>query len=717
MADFVVLRGSSIIPASTASLTLTEGTDFTLESGIASTAWFFRITNSHFTGMGRTSGGGNHNSNAFTVHNTYSGDDVVLTRPTAGSSFNCRVDWEIIQYTGSAGGVNEFIVREKSTTVMTGGGSLTSSVAVPGSVVSSSDVVPFITGQSNANTGRSNVNATTCTATLNGSNFDFERGNSSNDTTVAYALVEFTGSNWTVNAESFAESGSSGTVTLGSAVADVNETFIIDTHLAGSGSIGLDDISRRVRLSSTTQLTYESQTATGAAGKEHTVYIVENPDMSVERLTGTMAGSGEEEVLDLAITSVPDTSLVITTLSNDSTGGGTAFPRGFINHTLQDASTVRLRQADNGQTSRYALEVIQLPEGAGGTDALTAEDVESSSEVTSPSVGQEHSLTSIDVESAAETSAPAMGQVHLLIASDVESASAISTPTLTPVAGTDNLLADDVESSSEVTSPALGQVHSLSADDTGSATEVSTPALGQEHGLLADGVEADSEVSTPSLGQVHDLSAEDVESASQVSTPGLSTEGTDGLSADSVESVSEVSSPALGQVHSLTADDVQSVTEVSAPTLAETQALFANDVESLSEVSSPVLGQVHALLANDVESRSEVSAPGLDGAEEPEDIGAVPHEEKLKDYDRRAKERLAAELERLQEEKAVEKRKAKPSRIPQLDAEIAALEAEMQQMAIDAANEEIARIQEEQRRAEELRAREEEEAVAILLLM
>jgi len=105
------------------------------------------------------------------------------------------------------------------------------------------------------------------------------------------------------------------------------------------------------------------------------------------------------------------------------------------------------------------------------------------------------------------------------------------------------------------------------------------------------------------------------------------------------------------------------------------------------------------------------------GCVDVQDIGAVPHEEKLKDYDRRAKERLAAELERLQEEKAVEKRKVKPSRIPQLDAEIAALEAEMQQMAIDAANEEIARIQEGQRRAEELRAREEEEAVAILLLM
>jgi len=32
-----ILRGSSIIPATSATLTLTEGVDFTLESGIAST--------------------------------------------------------------------------------------------------------------------------------------------------------------------------------------------------------------------------------------------------------------------------------------------------------------------------------------------------------------------------------------------------------------------------------------------------------------------------------------------------------------------------------------------------------------------------------------------------------------------------------------------------------------------------------------------------------
>lgn len=109
-----------------------------------------------------------------------------------------------------------------------------------------------------------------------------------------------------------------------------------------------------------------------------------------------------------------------------------------------------------------------------GTDALLANDVESTSEVSTPAIGQVHVLLANDVQSTSEVGSPAIHQVHALLANDVQSAS-------------------------EVTTPAIGQVHALLANDVQSASEVTAPALGQVHVLTAVSVEALSEVSSPSL--------------------------------------------------------------------------------------------------------------------------------------------------------------------------------------------------------------------------
>lgn len=71
-----------------------------------------------------------------------------------------------------------------------------------------------------------------------------------------------------------------------------------------------------------------------------------------------------------------------------------------------------------------------LEEGAPGEDNLSANDVESASELSEPAIGQVHALLAADVESDAEVSAPVLGQVHALLANDVSSASSVSTPAL-----------------------------------------------------------------------------------------------------------------------------------------------------------------------------------------------------------------------------------------------------------------------------------------------
>ncbi len=260
--------------------------------------------------------------------------------------------------------------------------------------------------------------------------------------------------------------------------------------------------------------------------------------------------------------------------------------------------------------SRYFLgvQVFKLDTLAGsGTDALLAEDIESASEVTNPSIGQEHALLADDVESASEVTNPAVGQEHALLATDIESASEVTNPAL---AESNVLLAEDVESASEVTAPSIGQEHALNAADVESASEVENPSLGQEHALLANDVESASEVTNPTLSESHILLAEDVESASEVGNPTIGQEHA--ILAEDVESASEVGNPAVGQEHALLAADVESASEVTNPVLAENiDDLLAEDIESASEVTTPTIGQEHSLNASDVESASEVTTPSV----------------------------------------------------------------------------------------------------------
>ena len=165
---------------------------------------------------------------------------------------------------------------------------------------------------------------------------------------------------------------------------------------------------------------------------------------------------------------------------------------------------------------------IRITTGASGADHnLLADDVESTSEVSTPAITQKHVLTVVHVESTSEVSAPAVSQVHALLADDTESASEVSAPVVTQL---HVLLAGDVESASEVSAPALSENtadHNLLGDDVESTSEVSTPTLAQVHVLFPDNTESASEVSSPVINQVHALLADNAESASEVSSPAL----------------------------------------------------------------------------------------------------------------------------------------------------------------------------------------------------
>lgn len=364
-----VLRGSTIIADGQTALTLQNGVDYTLED-TDDTKWYFRITNNHFTGMGTTSGGGNQVPDRITVHAVQSGADVILNRPD-GTNDN-RVDWEIIQYTGNTP-ENEFVVREKGNITLAAT-ELTQTVTLPPSVVNADDVVILITGQSTTESGGEDTNACLLTAVRSASDWVATCGKSTGTTNLSYAVIEYTGSDYTVTQESFTASTNADTHTLVTPVADAAQTFIhahyrYDTN----SSSGLDDCSVRVYLQDENTISIHNDTSTDLALKQHHVYLIQNPNLTVQRHTGEMAGVGEEEIHGVAITTVANLELSsLGGLSASSTGSGSAFPRGFINFTLENDSSVMLRQSDNGQTSQYAFEVIEWPSGdSGGGYSLT----------------------------------------------------------------------------------------------------------------------------------------------------------------------------------------------------------------------------------------------------------------------------------------------------------------------------------------------------------
>lgn len=564
MPDFKVLRGTAVIPSGTTALTLVNGVDYTLETGIAADAWFFQIANSRLTGMGRTASGGNQNSDDVTVSLSHVGNNTILTRD--GSANNCRVDWQIVQYTGSADGPNEIKVREKG---VASGATATATVALPGSVSEAADVVPFVTGQRNNGTGRGNYNRGFFTSEISGGNAVFDRFTTVSTFTLSYALVEFVGSNWTVTNEQFdnpsVSANTDQAVDLATAISDPSKTFLHCTYrYETTGTVGLDDASVRVRLLSATQLSVLDATATDDTLKKHSVWLIENPELNVARYAGTMVGTGEEEVFDVAVTEVASIDRAFTTLSNDSTGGGTAFPRGLINHILLDASTVRLRQSDNGQTSDYSIEVVELPEGsAGSPPAIAADGSTHSHSASAPSV------------SAGATAAP----------SDAISDHSASSPgvaanaALAPSGSLHNHDAGSPSLSVGVSIAPVDSVHDQAASSPSITTAATVAAQDAIHDQVAKAPSVASRSSLALAGALHDHAA---------GSPSLSVAGS--IAANDSEHGHEAGSPSIVATSSITPENAEHLQLASAPTVSTGAQIAVGDAVHSHVADQPATG-------------------------------------------------------------------------------------------------------------------------------
>ncbi len=401
---FEVIRGTAVILADNTSITLTEGTDYTLPSGATSSNCLVRITNTRLAGMGPTSGNANRDLELFGVWVDDASEitsQIKFERYAFGAG--CRVTYEILCFVGIAGGRNEFVVRETAAVAV----GLTPTTDIVGATVStivdSSDVAVIITGQgcdiSNRNEWHSALFVSEL-EDLGGGDYRAKmvRGTSTHDdATVSYAIVEWVGSNWTVTRESFTTEASvwapgdsvGSLVTLGTSVASVAKTLFFPMYSTDNDNTGVDDAGDAWVLESTTQWRLYNRTQAGVRTKA--AWVLQNSQASSDARNlnvqhelfadDTVTGSSERtftHTFGSTLTAPIAQSSVICCCSIDGTSNGT--PRGSIDYTLLSTTQVQFREHNFNQERRIGVQVVEWPEdeiltGSGNETATITESV------------------------------------------------------------------------------------------------------------------------------------------------------------------------------------------------------------------------------------------------------------------------------------------------------------------------------------------------------
>ena len=118
-----------------------------------------------------------------------------------------------------------------------------------------------------------------------------------------------------------------------------------------------------------------------------------------------------------------------------------------------------------------------------------------------------------------------VAEVYALNAPDIQSTTEVSSPSITSSPEIVAFNPDSVAANAEVLQPSMGQTHFFTASDLGSSSQVSSPAIKsfkEADDLTATSISAASEVSVPVLTNLTDnLLATSIQASSQVSVPAM----------------------------------------------------------------------------------------------------------------------------------------------------------------------------------------------------
>lgn len=365
--DFKVQRG--FVTITSTSTTLVAGVDYVAPN--ASTSAFIRITNTQLTGAGDSSATASQlatNTTAYIVDPSNIMKSVTFAR---GFTNNTRVAWEIVEYTGVAGGENEIIVRNQGTLTYGAASSSATTSAIAG-IVTDADVAVFITGQFNPAANTTDYNAGLSTSKWNASTdtASFWRGEATGAVITSYAIVEFTGSNWVVqrtNDHQYAAAGVTETENI-IAVGSITKAFVHAQKRVGLNLNTHANYGHEVVLSGINQVSFRLDPAATTPTQQFSVaWVIENTQtvgdfMVVSRSNATSTGGTAPltTIVDHGVT-VDDLSVTSLFINNRASGALTTFPEPMIAARMISNSQYELWMSNTGGNRVFFAEVVEWP--------------------------------------------------------------------------------------------------------------------------------------------------------------------------------------------------------------------------------------------------------------------------------------------------------------------------------------------------------------------
>jgi hypothetical protein len=367
--DFEIQRGT--VTVSGTSTTLVAGVNYVAPS--ASTSAFIRITNTAHTGAGSTLTGTQNADDvtAYILNPSNILTSVTIARPSTAIN-NTRVSWEIVEFIGTPGSDNEMIVRSQSA-VTYGTSNLFATGTTVGTVNDDADVVVFVTGQLNPDTGTANYNSGQSVSTWHaGSDVPvFERGITGSDASiVSYAVVEFTGQNWQIqrSEHTYTSAGTTETESI-TAVGSLARTFVHAQKLNGTFATGTDEYGHEVWLSSVGFVSYFLESgASVPSGQRSVAWVIENVQTSSGAMDVTRppqgSSNGGAEPLTVSV-SITKTLSDITNASifgtSRSAGTGLLYPRPIAGLTIASTTHYEVWRSDTGANLTFRVEIVEWP--------------------------------------------------------------------------------------------------------------------------------------------------------------------------------------------------------------------------------------------------------------------------------------------------------------------------------------------------------------------
>ncbi|OIQ28277.1 MAG: hypothetical protein BM564_09395 [Bacteroidetes bacterium MedPE-SWsnd-G2] len=284
------------------------------------------------------------------------------------SDMNFRTSvWE---YIGPAGGDNEFIVRGRY--IVNLNGATNSATQAISGITNANNCIPFITGILNNDSGDGADSGTALAYLNNATTLTVEKGTVANNVSVYITIVEFIGSNWSVlHGDSSNQAGDTGSITLTSdsdgsgatnTVSNWNEAIIFGQHRGDTGA-GNQAIADNWPVmdpgsTSTVNWTFDGNHDSNGTNR-HFVHVLNNPYLSVNRLQSTSSTDNESTVTipGGVLTSLNQSAIVG---SSRSSGGGTAYARGWRNYYLNSITQAAHWSHRSGNTMAHELQVINF---------------------------------------------------------------------------------------------------------------------------------------------------------------------------------------------------------------------------------------------------------------------------------------------------------------------------------------------------------------------